>query len=114
VKGGGECLAAEVVYAARHEAAFHVADVLVRRTRLSIEARDRGVAAAPVVARLLAAELGWEAERTEREIANYLARVKAERGSQEALDDAGAEASRLGAPDLVPTVTPSGGHGADG
>ena len=39
--------AAEVVYAASHEGARHLDDVLTRRTRISIETCDRGVAAAP-------------------------------------------------------------------
>jgi glycerol-3-phosphate dehydrogenase len=107
--GSKDYLGAEVVYAARHEAAFHLTDVLVRRTRMSIECRDRGVAAAPVVARLLAGELGWDDEQTEREVSYYVARVRAERESEEAVDDAGAAANRLDAPDLVPTVTLSSG-----
>jgi glycerol-3-phosphate dehydrogenase len=108
--GTDDYLEAEVVYAARHEAAFHVPDVLVRRTRMSFESRDRGVSAAPVVARLLAAELGWAAEQVDSEVAGYLARVDAERRSQEATDDAGADAIRLEASDLVPTV-PLEAHG---
>jgi glycerol-3-phosphate dehydrogenase len=113
--GSEEYVGAEVVYAARHEAAFHVTDVLVRRTRMSIEGRDRGVAAAPVVARLLAGELGWSSEQAEREVSYYLARVRAERRSEEVADDEGAAATRLDAPDLVPTVVLSsgGGHAAD-
>jgi glycerol-3-phosphate dehydrogenase len=102
--GSDDYLAAEVVYAARREAAFHVADVLIRRTRMSIESRDRGVAAAPVVADLLAGELGWDRDQVAREVAYYVARVEAERRSEEAVDDAGAAANRLDAPDLVPTV----------
>ena len=40
-------LRAEVVYAASHEGARHLDDVLTRRTRISIETFDRGHAAAP-------------------------------------------------------------------
>ena len=43
-----------------HEGARHLDDVLTRRTRISIETFDRGVAAAPVAARLMADELGWD------------------------------------------------------
>ena len=50
----------EAVYAATHEGALRLEDVLTRRTRISIEERDRGVAAAPVVAGLLAPVLGWD------------------------------------------------------
>jgi glycerol-3-phosphate dehydrogenase len=50
--------AAEVVWAARHEMARTVEDVLARRTRaLFLDARA-SLEAAPAVARLLAAELG--------------------------------------------------------
>jgi glycerol-3-phosphate dehydrogenase len=97
-------IGAEVVYAARHEAAFHVPDVLVRRTRMSFESRDRGVAAAPVVARLLAGELGWSDDQIAAEVSQYLARVEAERQSQEAPDDASADAIRRRAPELIPPV----------
>ena len=40
--------------------ALHLDDILARRTRVSIETWDRGIAAAPEVARLVAPILGWE------------------------------------------------------
>ena len=49
----------------RHESARHLDDVLARRTRASIEAWDRGVSAAPVVAELMAPVLGWDDEPAE-------------------------------------------------
>ena len=99
--GADDYIAAEVVYAASHEGALHLEDVLARRTRISIEAWDRGVSAAPVAARLMAGVLGWDDERTEREIATYLKRVAAERASQEQPDDESADRIRLEAPDIV-------------
>src|SRR6187402_1236926 len=75
--GADDYLQAEVVYAATHEGALHLEDVLARRTRISIEAWDRGVSAAPVAAALMAKELGWDAARTAREVEVYLARVEA-------------------------------------
>jgi glycerol-3-phosphate dehydrogenase len=102
--GTEDYLAAEVVHAARAEGALHLPDVLVRRTRMSIECRDRGLAAARPVAELLAGELGWDRAKVDREVAYYGDRVAAERQSQEQVDDATADATRLGAPDLVPTV----------
>jgi len=99
--GADDYIGAEVVYAASHEGALHLEDVLARRTRISIEAWDRGVSAAPVAARLMAEVLGWDDERVEREVSNYLRRVAAERASQEQPDDESADRVRLDAPDIV-------------
>jgi glycerol-3-phosphate dehydrogenase len=74
--------------------------VLARRTRISIEAWDRGVSAAPVAAALMGDALGWSPGRVDAEIANYLARVDAERKSQEQPDDASADRVRLAVPDV--------------
>jgi glycerol-3-phosphate dehydrogenase len=99
--GADDYIAAEVVYAATHEGALHLEDVLARRTRISIEAWDRGVSAAPVAAALMAEVLGWDAARTEREVALYLRRVDAERASQLQPDDESADRVRLEAPEVV-------------
>ncbi|MGO4691410.1 glycerol-3-phosphate dehydrogenase/oxidase [Glaciibacter sp. 2TAF33] len=101
--GADDYIAAEVVYAASHEGALHLEDVLARRTRISIEAWDRGVSAAPVAARLMAGVLDWDTEREEREVAFYLKRVAAERESQEQPDDESADRVRLEAPDIAAT-----------
>ena len=102
VEGADDYLRAEIVYAASHEGARHLDDVLTRRTRISIETFDRGVRAAPAAAALLAPVLGWSEVQTEREIDHYLARVEAERLSQEQPDDQTADTARLGAPEIVP------------
>ena len=60
------------VYAVTHEGARHLDDVLARRTRISIEAWDRGVAAAPVVADLMAALLGWRRGSRSARSTHYL------------------------------------------
>ncbi|WIB63957.1 glycerol-3-phosphate dehydrogenase/oxidase [Curtobacterium sp. MCBD17_040] len=99
--GADDYIGAEVVYAASHESALHLEDVLARRTRISIEAWDRGESAAPVAARLMAGVLGWDRERTEEEVGNYLKRVAAERASQLEPDDASADRVRLEAPDIA-------------
>ena len=99
--GADDYIGAEVVYAATHEGALHLEDVLARRTRISIEAWDRGVSAAPVAAALMAGELGWDAARTQVEIDRYLQRVEAEIASQQQPDDASADRIRLEAPDIV-------------
>ena len=95
-------MAAEVVYATTHEGARHVDDVLTRRTRISIEAWDRGVSAAPVVAKLMGEILDWSETQRESEIRHYLARVEAERLSQQQPDDESADAARMGVDDIVP------------
>ena len=89
-----------VAYAARHEGALHLDDVLTRRTRLSIESWDRGLAATKQVAELMGAELNWDENTIAREVEHYEARVAAERESQEQPDDRTADAARLGAPDV--------------
>ncbi|MFF1572770.1 glycerol-3-phosphate dehydrogenase/oxidase [Leifsonia sp. NPDC058292] len=99
--GADDYVGAEVVYAAANEGALHLEDVLARRTRISIEAWDRGVSAAPVAARLMAGVLGWDKARTEREVQTYLKRVAAERASQLQPDDESADRIRLEAPDIV-------------
>ena len=106
--GADDYLAVEARYAVTHEGARHVDDVLARRTRISIESWDRGVAAAPAVAELLAGPLGWDADQTQREVDHYLARVQAERDSQTKPDDDTAEAARLGAPEIRPPVAVRG------
>jgi glycerol-3-phosphate dehydrogenase len=97
-------LAAEVVHAVTAEGALHLDDVLTRRTRISIETAHRGVESAPEVAALMAGALGWDDERTAREVEHYSARVAAERESQRMPDDRTADAARLGAPDVRAAV----------
>lgn len=72
----GPDIAAQVVYAARHEGARTVADVLLRRTPTGWN-RCRGVDAAPTVARLLARELGWDACAETGAVAAYRTEVDA-------------------------------------
>jgi glycerol-3-phosphate dehydrogenase len=97
--GMEDYLKAEVVYAASHEGALHLTDVLTRRTRISIEAWDRGISAAPEAAALMAPVLGWDEARTKEEIEIYLGRVEAERVSQTMPDDASADEARRRGPD---------------
>ncbi|WP_198412140.1 glycerol-3-phosphate dehydrogenase/oxidase [Mycetocola zhujimingii] len=99
--GADDYIGAEVVYAASHEGALHLDDVLARRTRISIESWDRGVSAAPVAAQLMAEVLDWDQERTDHEVAVYLERVAAERASQDQPDDESADRIRLEAPEIV-------------
>ena len=92
-------LCAEIVYAATHEGARHLDDVLTRRTRISIETFDRGVLCARQVAELMAPVLGWDRARMDDEVDHYLRRVEAERQSQEMLTDQEADEARVQAPE---------------
>lgn len=100
LSGAPEYLAVEAVYAASHEGALHLDDILTRRTRISIETWDRGVEAAPEVAALVAPVLGWDEATLRREVSHYRLRVQAERDSQLQSDDRTADAARMGAPDV--------------
>ena len=104
LEGAEDYLAAEIVYAATHEGASHLEDVMTRRTRISIETWDRGLRAAEPAARLMAKPLGWSRRQVLREVDHYRTRVAAERQSQLQDDDLGADAARLGARDIAPTL----------
>ncbi|MEN3303617.1 glycerol-3-phosphate dehydrogenase/oxidase [Pseudonocardia sp.] len=102
LKGAPDYLRAEILYAATHEGARHLDDILTRRTRTSIETFDRGLGAAEEVAALVAPVLGWSSEQQAKEVEHYQGRVAAERESQRMPDDATADSARMGAPDVVP------------
>ncbi|TDO52144.1 glycerol-3-phosphate dehydrogenase [Kribbella sp. VKM Ac-2571] len=99
--GTQDYLKAEIVYGAKAEGARHLDDILARRTRISIEAWDRGVGAAEPAARLVAPILGWDEATIEREVSFYTQRVQSERDSQDQPDDESADKVRLEAPDIV-------------
>lgn len=105
IPGAPQHLLAEAVYAATHEGALHLDDILTRRTRVSVTTADRGVAAARTIAPLVAPVLGWDEDDVARELHHYQARVEAELESQRMPDDRTADAARMGAPD-VRTGTP--------
>jgi glycerol-3-phosphate dehydrogenase len=92
--GAEEYLAAETVYAASSEGALHLDDVLVRRTRIAMEAADRGLAAADPVSRHLAAVLGWTEDQRLAEVEVYRSRVQAERAAETQPDDQSAAQTR--------------------
>ncbi|WP_409492640.1 glycerol-3-phosphate dehydrogenase/oxidase [Amycolatopsis sp. cmx-11-12] len=92
-------LGVEVVYAASHEGALHLEDVLARRTRISIEYAHRGVDCAEQVGVLVGEVLGWSKDQITREVEVYKARVDAERKSQSQPSDEAADALRSSAPE---------------
>ncbi|MYW89249.1 MULTISPECIES: glycerol-3-phosphate dehydrogenase/oxidase [Amycolatopsis] len=99
IESAPDYLGVEVVYAASHEGALHLEDVLARRTRISIEYAHRGVDCAEQVAHLVAGVLGWSEEAAKREVEVYRARVEAERDSQLQPTDESADALRAAAPE---------------
>jgi glycerol-3-phosphate dehydrogenase len=105
VAGASGYLRAELRYAATHEAALHLDDLLARRTRISIEEDHRGTASAHQVAGDVAGTLGWDETRTAEEIEIYRSRVEAERASQLLADDQSAETARLAGRDARTLVS---------
>lgn len=80
--GADRYLKAEATYAVTHEGALHLEDVLTRRTRLSYEQPERGLAPAEEVADLIGRELGWTDAQRSAEIASYRERVRAEQEAE--------------------------------
>lgn len=72
-------LRAEARYAVEHEMAVTVDDVLARRTRARLLARDASADAADAVAELMGAVLGWNAQEQAEQAAGYRESVAAER-----------------------------------
>ena len=68
-------IAAEAAFAAEHEQAASVADVLLRRTRLGLLDARRlcgpGAEGPAAVARAMGGQLGWDGPRIERELAGW-------------------------------------------
>jgi glycerol-3-phosphate dehydrogenase len=74
-------LRAEAVYGVRYEMALSLDDVLCRRTRARLLARDDSARVAPEVAALIGPELGWDDGEQRRHVADYRNSVEAERQS---------------------------------
>lgn len=104
ISGAPQYLRAEAVYAATAEGALHLEDVLARRTRISIEYTDRGLASMAEVAELIAPILGWDEAERAREIELYEARVAAEVASQAMTEDEEADELRAAAPEARPDL----------
>ncbi|MCX7621175.1 MAG: glycerol-3-phosphate dehydrogenase/oxidase [Acidimicrobiales bacterium] len=74
-------LRAEALYAVRYEMARTLDDVLSRRVRARLLARDDSARAAPDVAALIAADLGWDADEQASQVEHYRASIDAERSA---------------------------------
>jgi glycerol-3-phosphate dehydrogenase len=102
LSGSDDYLRAEVLYAVQAEGARHLDDVLSRRTHITMETWDRGLACAPEAAELMAEPLGWSSEHVRREVEHFTKHIEIERAAQEKESDLEADAVLHGAPDVVP------------
>jgi glycerol-3-phosphate dehydrogenase len=105
--GADDYLRAEIVYAASHEGARHLDDVLARRTHIALETPDRGLSAAGEAASLMAGPLRWDRGQAAREVDHYRTEVAAQRASEDAVSDADADTIAAAVPDIVPLLRPS-------
>jgi glycerol-3-phosphate dehydrogenase len=94
IAGAEGYLRAEALYAATHEGALSVDDVIARRTRAIFETADRGVRAADDVAALCAGPLGWDDTRRETEVARFRSQVEAAVKAEQETNDEAALATR--------------------
>lgn len=78
---GLDHLRAEAIYAIRHEMASTIDDVLDRRTRSRLRARDAAAASADDVADLIGPELGWDEPERRRRAAEYRDSIAVERSA---------------------------------
>lgn len=94
-------LRADVLQAVRAEGALHLEDVLIRRVRLDLEAKDRGLAAAEEIISIMAPELGWDEATQQRELATYRERVEAIEAASTETSDERAAAHLMNVPTIV-------------
>lgn len=66
---------AEIYYAASHEGARTVDDVISRRTRIAFEAGEHGVNLAENIAEIIAPVLGWSTKARKASVSEYVALV---------------------------------------
>ncbi|CAB4989251.1 unannotated protein [freshwater metagenome] len=71
-------LKAEIEYAASHEGARSVEDVISRRTRIAFESHDHGIGVATEVATIIGTILGWGAKERKASINSYRELVERE------------------------------------
>jgi glycerol-3-phosphate dehydrogenase len=69
-------LRAEVAYCARQEMAMTIEDILMRRTGLQIFSWQAAIDAAAPTAAILAAELGWSADKRRASVEEYVAKIR--------------------------------------
>jgi glycerol-3-phosphate dehydrogenase len=62
---------AEIYYAASHEGAQSIDDVISRRTRIAFEAHNSGLNLADVISEIIAPVLGWSTKERKSSVAAY-------------------------------------------
>ncbi len=72
---GGVPILAEVVYAIREEMAQTIEDILLRRIGVQLQGWKEAAKAAPIVAQVLAQELGWSDAQSKDALGAYLASI---------------------------------------
>lgn len=87
-------LKAEAVFAARHEMAQTLDDILSRRTRSRILNSRAAAEAASTVARVVAPELGWDESEQRSQVASFVSAVEAERRAMTGEPEQSAAANR--------------------
>jgi glycerol-3-phosphate dehydrogenase len=80
-------ITAEVKYATRKDWARRVDDILARRTRLLFLNKDAAIRAVPRIVEIMAAELGWDAERKQEEAVIAYQFIHHFGGSKPAVDE---------------------------
>lgn len=93
---------AEVLFGVVYEGALHLEDLMVNRTRLTYEQKDRGMGAAVEMAELVAPFLGWDEARVAEEVAAYQSRCDAEAAAANSQSEAEAAEARDGHGDVTP------------
>ncbi|HWI05207.1 MAG TPA: glycerol-3-phosphate dehydrogenase/oxidase, partial [Acidimicrobiales bacterium] len=98
-------LRAEALYAAQHEMVVTLDDILSRRTRARLLARDASAEAAESVASLVAGAMGWSADEQRRQVERYRASVAVEREALEKTVAHAAGGDRRVLPGWMPGVS---------
>lgn len=82
-----EYIRAELLYAVLYEGARSLEDVLARRTRISFESADGGLAIAEEVATLISGVMGWSDEQIDHQVRTYAQLLEGQRNSAFGLAD---------------------------
>lgn len=77
--GAEDYLPVELGYAASHEGASTLVDILARRTRIAIDTGDGGAGVAAKAAEIAGAQLGWSSAVRDRQLADYRTWLSRER-----------------------------------